>query len=99
MTSIPLFIKVEESIVTLGPIVHVGWRNAWLIVTCFNCSEVYVRKGPPDVVRIILLTAEIFSPLRHWNIALCSLSMGIKATPCLRASVVTYAPPETKASL
>ena len=42
--------SVAESIVILGPMVHVGCASAWAAVTCSSSSRVRPKKGPPEQV-------------------------------------------------
>ena len=42
--------RVDESMVILGPIDQVGWASASSTVTARSCSAVQPRKGPPEAV-------------------------------------------------
>ena len=57
MTSSPLFINVAESMVILGPIDHVGWRNASSGVTAPRSAAGRSRNGPPDAVSMYRRTS------------------------------------------
>src|SRR6185436_11646865 len=97
ITSRPLFIMVAESTEILRPITQFGCAHAWSGVTVASISGGAVRNGPPEAVRMILRT-----PLRsekHWNTALCSLSIGRSVAPERFAASITSAPPMTSASL
>ena len=50
ITSSPLFISVELSMVILAPMFHVGCASASAIVTSRSCSRVRPRNGPPLAV-------------------------------------------------
>ena len=50
ITSRPLFMRVDESMVILGPIDHVGWASASATVTAPSRSAGQPRNGPPDAV-------------------------------------------------
>ena len=62
-------------------------------------SESQVRKGPPEAVTIKESTFSRFCPSKHWNIALCSLSIGRICTPYSLAKDVINGPPATNVSL
>ena len=64
-TSRPLFIKVEESIVILGPIDQVGWSKASCLVAVESRCAVHPRKGPPDAVSSRRLTSGCPAPPRE----------------------------------
>src|SRR3989339_1989051 len=98
MTSKPLFIKVEESMVILGPIFQVGCLSASLAVIWANFSIGVFKNGPPEAVKTIFLIVLGSSPLRHWTIALCSESMGKTLTPAALTSCIKRSPATTKTS-
>ena len=50
----PLFIRVDESIVTFGPIFHLGCFRAASEVIFSRSSALVCRKGPPEHVRMML---------------------------------------------
>ena len=50
ITSSPLFISVDESIVILRPIRQVGWASASSTPTTRSSSRDRPRNGPPDAV-------------------------------------------------
>ena len=57
-------------------------------------------KGPPEAVIIILSTSwVVLSSGRHWNIALCSLSIGIIVEPLDLAKGISMSPAATILSL
>ena len=71
MTSSPLFMRVDESMVILGPIAQVGWASAWAGVTPSRSLIVRPRNGPPDPVSSTSSSAPDAlgvsrSPARHW---------------------------------
>src|SRR5581483_4071779 len=100
MTSKPLFMRVAESMVILGPIRQVGWFKACLRVIFGNCFRARFRKGPPDAVRRILwISLAFLEPKRHWNTAQCSLSTGNILEPDFLAALVTTSPAMTMVSL
>ena len=76
ITSKPLFIMEAESIVIFAPISQLGCFRACVLVTVFSCSNVYVRKGPPEAVRITFSIGLPTSPAKHWKTAECSESTG-----------------------
>src|SRR6516164_1245642 len=94
MTSRPLFIRVELSMVILGPIDQVGWASASLTVAVPSWSAGQSRKGPPDAVRSRRATSVVpCREARHWCSAQCSESTGtISAPGVLRAFCTTGAP-------
>src|SRR5437016_5637288 len=92
MTSSPLFMSVAESIVTLGPIAHVGWRRASAGPTVSRASAGRRRKGPPDAVSQRRATSWRARPSRHWKIAECSLSTGSRRARVLCTAAVTRLP-------
>ena len=97
----PLLNIVEESIVIFLPISHVGWFSACSTVTFSNSSTGVLRNGPPDAVRIKRETSRSppWCPLRHCQMALCSLSTGRILTPFSAAAVITISPAITRISL
>ena len=66
ITSRPLFIRVDESIVILLPIFQVGCCRACFGVTVRSCSFVEWRKGPPEAVRMIRRTSSRRWPCMAW---------------------------------
>ena len=56
MTSRALFIMVAESTEIFLPITQLGWAQASSGVTAFKVAGARVLKGPPDAVKMILLT-------------------------------------------
>ena len=64
--------------VILFPISQLGCCNACSNVILLKSSFGVVRNGPPDPVRISRFISLLFSPLRHCQMALCSLSTGNK---------------------
>ena len=88
ITSKPLFIIVAESIVILLPIVQLGCFKARSFVIFLKSSFFNFLNGPPDAVKIIFLTLDISSPIKHCHNALCSLSTGkILQLFCLDKSI------------
>ncbi len=88
MTSRPLFIMVAESTEILRPITQFGCAQASSGVTADRRSSGAVRNGPPDAVSRMRRTAVVearprlpASCGRHWNTALCSLSIGSSVAP------------------
>src|SRR6266568_4636994 len=96
ITSRPLFIRVAESTVTLGPIDHRGWFNACSTVTWSRSRSGWDQKGPPLAVMISRRTRSSRSPHRHCQMALCSESMG--RIPRAPAAFITNAPAITSTS-
>src|SRR5580704_4094581 len=94
MTSRPLFISVELSMVILGPIDQVGWASASCTVAVPSLSAGQSRKGPPDAVSSKRATSVVpCTEARHWCSAQCSESTGtISAPGVLRAFCTTGAP-------
>ena len=99
MTSSPLFIMVALSMVTLGPMLQVGWRSASSGVMAGKVAGSRSRKGPPLAVRISRLTLAGSSPRRHCQSAECSLSMGRRRDPDRRERARTISPAMTSTSL
>ena len=56
ITSKALFIMVAESTEILRPMLQLGWAQASWGVTWDRVLGSRVRNGPPDAVRMILLT-------------------------------------------
>ena len=99
ITSNPLFIMVDESIVTFAPIFQLGCFKASSFVAFAILSLSHVLNGPPDAVRWILAILLPWALSRHWKIAECSESTGIIGALCFCASEVTIPPAATKVSL
>ncbi len=83
MTSKPLFIMVAESMVMRWPMTQVGCLRACCGVMRSKSASGVLRKGPPEAVSQICLTSAGVPPRMHWWTALCSESMGRRATLCL----------------
>ena len=98
MTSNALFMRVAESTVIFRPISHVGCLSACSGVTDDSRSREVSLNAPPDAV-IISLDTVARSPLIHCQIALGSLSRGMRSTPSEFASEVTISPAITMVSL
>src|SRR5436190_23956112 len=90
---------VAESTEIFAPIDQLGCATASAGVAERIVSADADRKGPPLAVRINLETSAERLPARHWNIALCSLSMGSRVAPDECAASVISAPAVTSASL
>ena len=73
MTSRPLFMRVAESIVILGPMRQVGCARASSRVMRSKLSRGRLRKGPPEAVRMSRRTSCGRRPSRHSCRAQCSL--------------------------
>ena len=99
ITSKPLFIMVEESMVTFAPMLQLGCLSAWAAVAAAICSLLQLRNGPPDAVRCIFSTAFPWAASRHWKMAECSESTGRMTAPCSRMVRVTRLPAATSVSL
>ena len=65
ITSSPLFIRVDESIVTLFPIIQLGCFKASSFVTFLRKSISFPLNGPPEAVRISFSIDSFFSPCKH----------------------------------
>ncbi len=78
ITSRPLFMSVDESIVILGPIFQVGCASASSRLTSASWSRVLPRNGPPDAVMSRRGRRPRSAPpsARHWWRAQCSESTG-----------------------
>ena len=85
--------------VTLGPIDQFGCFNASFTVIVSSCCLLILRNGPPEAVNRIFSSFLLGSPLRDWNIALCSLSTGRIFTLCAAASGIIRCPAVTSVSL
>ena len=81
------------------PIAQLGCLSASSTLISLICSMVLPLNGPPEAVRSILWILFCLSPLRHWNIALCSLSTGRILTPFSAASFIIMCPAVTSVSL
>ena len=99
ISSSPLFIMVALSMVTFGPIDQFGCDKACSMVTFTISATDISRKGPPEAVRIIFSISAWFSYLRHWNIALCSESIGKRVAPFFSAAGIIKCPAATSVSL
>lgn len=99
ITSNPLFINVAESIVSFVPINQFGCFKASFACNVCISSRVLSRNAPPEAVTINFSISLLFSPFKHWKIAECSLSTGIKRHPFCFASSVTICPFATNVSL
>ena len=95
MISSPLFTRVEELIVTTGPIAQVGWASASSMVTVVRSSR--SLNGPPLAVRISFDTSLVLPDFNACQSALCSESTG-RSCPGL-ARAITISPPATRDSL
>ena len=88
MSSRPLLTRVEELIVTTGPMSQVGWLRAAAALIPVSVSRLRPRKGPPEAVRtsrrtsLRPLVTGLVSPFswrplaRAWAMAECSESTG-----------------------
>ena len=99
MTSRPLFIRVAESTVILGPMVHVGWASASFTEAFDSSSRLHSRKGPPDAVMTTRLRSSLRSPRRHCASAACSESTGINRSGSPFTRSMTSSPPTMSDSL
>src|SRR5512147_1102267 len=57
MTSSPLFIMVAESMVIFFPMLQLGWLSASSMDTPASFASGYLKKGPPDAVRMMRFTS------------------------------------------
>ena len=99
MTSSPLFISVDESIVILAPIVQVGCRSASARVTVASSAAVRPRNGPPLAVRMMRPTSVWRPDRRHCQIAECSESTGTISPPPAARALATTGPGRDQALL
>ena len=101
MTSSPLFISVDESMVIFGPIDHVGWANASSIDTSARLAALRPRNGPPLAVSTTRDTSRsaLTDERRHWWTAQCSLSTGTSSAPGVARSGCTTGPAAIRLSL
>ena len=88
-----------ESMVIFAPISQLGCFKACTFVTVFNCSSVYVRKGPPEAVSITFSIGLPTSPAKHWNTAECSESTGRIGVRYCCANWLISSPATTSVSL
>ena len=65
ITSNPLFIRVDESIVILFPIIQLGCFKASSFVTFLRKSKFLPLNGPPEAVKISFSIDSLFSPCKH----------------------------------
>ena len=77
MTSSPLFISVDELMVTTGPIFQVGWFNACSGVISVICSRFQPRNGPPEAVTTSFETSPCVPERNDCQMAECSESTGL----------------------
>ena len=96
--------SVAESTEILRPITQLGCAQASSGVTRSRRARSASRNGPPDAVSRIFFTPGGASPQRvfggrHWNTALCSLSMGSSVAPALRTICMSSGPAITSDSL
>src|SRR5215210_3738025 len=97
MTSRPLFIIVAESMVIFGPIFHVGCLSA-SSGPIFRSSAFSLEKnGPPEAVSRMPSSSSSLRPSRHWKIAECSESTGMRGFSSARD--ITHSPPAIRDSL
>ncbi len=99
ITSRPLFINVAESMVIFRPIDQLGCFRHSAKVTWRSSVSFRPRNGPPEAVSNRRLTEAGDSPVKHWAIALCSLSTGITLTFFAAARFITKSPAATNVSL
>ena len=77
MTSRPLFISVDELMVTTGPMFHVGWFKACSGVMSVIWSRFQPRNGPPEAVTTSLDTSPCVPERNDCQMAECSESTGL----------------------
>ena len=99
ITSRPLFISVDESIVILAPIVQVGCFSASARVTVASSAAVRPRNGPPLAVRMMRPTSVCRPERRHCQIAECSESTGTISPPPAARALATTGPGRDQALL
>ena len=100
ITSSALFIMVAESTEIFGPISQFGCAQAASGVTDSRSQGRRWRNGPPEAVsRIRRTSVRAGRAGRHWNIALCSLSMGMSSAPPSCIASMNKRPDITNASL
>src|SRR3974390_3219440 len=105
MTSRPLFMRVDESTVILGPMRQVGWASAASTPTPSSSRRPLPRNGPPDAVtRSRATPAAPWSrpkdaATRHWWMAQCSESTGTISAPGVRRARCTTGAPAMSDSL
>src|SRR5579883_2492025 len=104
ISSSPLFMRVAESTEIFRPITQLGWAQAASGVAAAIASAPQSRNGPPEAVSRIRRTPFGVSPVRepagrHWNMALCSLSIGSSVAPLERAACINSGPDMTSDSL
>ena len=81
MSSSPLLIRVEESMLILAPIDQVGWRSASSLPMDANVAGSRCRNGPPEAVRTSRRTSARVPQRSAWWSATCSLSIGTISAP------------------
>ena len=97
ITSRPLFMRVAELTVIIGPIAQVGWARASAGVTVARSAAERPRNGPPEAVTISRATSVGRPARRHWARPECSESTGTIWPGLARA--VTSSPPTIRLSL
>src|SRR5215217_393 len=99
MTSRPLFMSVDESMVILAPMVQVGCCSASATVTRSSSARDLPRNGPPLAVSRMRRTS-CGAPARSaWYTAECSESTGTISPPPFPRSLATTGPPAMRLSL
>jgi hypothetical protein len=104
MSSSPLFMRVAESTEIFRPITQLGWAQAASGVAAAIACASHSRNGPPEAVSSMRRTPLGASPVRapagrHWNMALCSLSIGSRVAPLARTASINSGPDITSDSL
>src|SRR3990167_3570704 len=79
--------------------VPVGVIQSLSGVTAQSSRSPKLRNGPPEAVRISLLTSAFFPASSAWAMALCSLSMGSRVTLQRCTAAMTRWPAMTRVSL
>ena len=99
MTSKPLFIMVAESMVMRWPMTQVGCLRACCGGDAVEVGDRCVAEGATGGGEPDLLDFAVVPPRMHWWTALCSESMGRRATLCLFAAAMMSSPAATRHSL
>mgnify|MGYP001308873018 CR=1 FL=1 len=92
--------KVRDEVMKLDKyLLPAAYPSRLLQYRMKNSSFGFVRKGPPEPVRIIRFICCLLSPVRHCQIALCSLSIGKRSQECLNSNSFIISPAMTIDSL
>src|ERR1700760_4847239 len=90
---------VALSMEILAPMDQLGWARAWAGVIAAISAMDLVRNGPPEAVRMILVTLARWSKSNTWKMALCSESTGSSVALWRATAAMNRSPADTRHSL